>query len=261
MKALHGQLNVFFPNRANLGSSDVFSHRKGLEQVGAAEIPKVPRFPGTGSPRFPSKVPEQGSRARFLSKVHKPRSPKVPKNRFPGKVPRNRFLKVPKQGFQGAQARSQSKAPKQGPQSKVARNRRPLILKGSQEQVPRQGSQEQVPQGSQQTSSEARLPRKVPKQGCQGGPCQGSVKALSSPGYSNDDWRQGKLKSFHFAFLNGGAGGTTLNTREGGSESNDSTRRCITSRTTSVFFMGGKRNIRKWVQVVKPNSCNVNYIN
>ena len=34
---------------------------------------------------------------------------------------------------------------------------------------------------------------------------------------------EGKLKSFHLAFLNGGAGGTTLNTREGGSESKDST--------------------------------------
>ena len=60
-----------FPNSVSLGSSAIV---KVSEKVGSVKIriPKVPRFPGTGSEaRFPSKVPEQGSRARFPSKLAK----------------------------------------------------------------------------------------------------------------------------------------------------------------------------------------------
>ena len=184
---------MFFPQPRKLG---VFSHRQGLEQVGAAEISKAPRFPGTGSQgsraRFPSKVPEQGSQARFPSKVPKQGSQarftsKVPKGsqeQVPRQGSQEQFLQVPKQGFQGAQARSQSKAPKQGPQSKVARNRCPLILKGSQEQVPRQSGK--VPRNRFPRFPANKFRSKAPKKGSQARLprrplsrlCQGSVKAL-----------------------------------------------------------------------------------
>ena len=152
---------MFFPQPRKLG---VFSHRKGLEQVGAAEISKLPRFPGTGSQgsqaRFPSKVPEQGSQARFTSKV-----PKGSQEQVPRQGSQEQFLKVPKQGFQGAQARSQSKAPKQGPQSKVARNRFPgKVPRNRFPRFPANKFRSKAPK----KGSQARLPRRPLSRLCQG---------------------------------------------------------------------------------------------
>ena len=98
------------------------------EQVGAAKMPlrKVPRFPGTGSNRFPSKVP----RKRFPSKV--------PRKRFP-----SRYLRRCSQARLGCQELLASTVPKNGSQG--SRNscqaRFPRKL-GSQEQVSKKRLQE-----------------------------------------------------------------------------------------------------------------------
>ena len=108
---------LFFPN--SLGSSAIV---KVSEQVGAAKIriPKVPKFPGTGSQRSQ----ETGSQARF------------PRKGFQARFP----SKVAKQGFQEQVSKQgcQEQVYKQGCQEQVRKQ-------GSQEKISKQGFQEQVP--------------------------------------------------------------------------------------------------------------------
>ena len=137
----------------------VFSHSTSF---GAGRSSKNPDSQSSQVPgfeaRFPSKVPKQGPqrfpRTGFQAGFPANTFPgnRFPGNRFPSKVPRNRFLKVPKQGSQGSQAR----VPGTGFHrffKEVPRNRFSQIFK----EVPKQGSQETGPQ--------ARFPRKVSKQG------------------------------------------------------------------------------------------------